>query len=95
MLPRLTALVRRSVEDGLPTVLMGDSAGGALALDLFIGDRDILRPAVDVLTERVQDARVDLHVHEVTSMLHVWMTRAIPEARRTRTQLVELVRRAG
>ena len=48
-----------------------------------------------MLTERARDARVDLHVHEVTSMFHVWMTRAIPEARRTRKQLVELVRRAG
>jgi len=173
--PRLTALVREVAEDGLPTVLMGDSAGGALVLvlarrtaadptrparvvalspwldatltarqeqvrwhetsdpmlaesglraagrayaggrdpadpevspvhmeldglppvDMLIGDRDILRPAVDVLAERARDARVDMHVHEVTAMFHVWMTRAIPEARRTRKLLVELVRRAG
>lgn len=175
VLPRLAALVRGAAEDGVPTVLMGDSAGGALALvlgrrtaddpvpparvvalspwldatltvreeevrrleasdpmlaesglraagrayaagrdpadpevspvhlaldglppvDLFVGDRDILRPAVDVLAERAQHARVDLHVHEVTAMFHVWMTRAIPEAARTRRQLVGLVRRSG
>lgn len=175
VLPRLTALVRGAAEHALPTVLMGDSAGGALVLvlahrtaadvrrparvvalspwldatltvredevrqheasdpmlaesglraagrayadgrdpsdpevspvhleldglppvDVFIGDRDILRPAVDVLTERAREARVDVHVHEVTSMFHVWMTRAIPEARRTRKVLVDLVRRAS
>ncbi|WP_435769714.1 alpha/beta hydrolase fold domain-containing protein [Nocardioides sp. SYSU DS0651] len=175
VLTRLTALVRETAEGGLPTVLMGDSAGGALVLvlarrtagdptpparvvalspwldatlavreeqvrdhepsdpmlaesglraagrayagdrdpadpevspvhldldglppvDVFIGDRDILRPAVDVLAERAREARVDMHVHEVTAMFHVWMTRAIPEARRTRKVLVELVRRAG
>lgn len=174
VLPRLTELVRESAADGLPTVLMGDSAGGALVLvlarrtaadprpparvvalspwldatltvrkeevqdheasdpmlaesglraagrayaggrspndpevspvhleldglppvDLFIGDRDILRPAVDVLAERARDADVELHVHEVTAMFHVWMTRAIPEARRTRKVLAGLVRRS-
>ena len=175
VVPRLTTLIRETAEDGLPTVLMGDSAGGALVLvlarrtaddpvpparvvalcpwldatltveeaevrqheasdpmlaesglrvagrayaggrdpadpevspvhleldglppvDLFIGDRDILRPAIDVLAERAREARVEMHVHEVTSMFHVWMTRAIPEARRTRKVLAELVRRAG
>lgn len=68
---------------------------GLPAVDLFIGDRDILRPAVDVLAERAREARVDMHVHEVTSMFHVWMTRAIPEGRRTRKVLADLVRRAG
>ena len=175
VVPRLTALVRETAENGLPTVLMGDSAGGALVLvlarrtaedpipparvvtlcpwldatltveetevrrheasdpmlaesglraagrayaggrgpsdpevspvhleldglppvDLFIGDRDILRPAVDVLADRARDARVDLHVHEVTAMFHVWMTRAVPEAQRTRKVLAELVRRTS
>jgi acetyl esterase/lipase len=60
-------------------------------LDVFIGDRDILRPAVDALAQRAQDEHVDLSVHEVTAMFHVWMTRAIPEGRRTRRQLAELV----
>lgn len=171
VLPRLTALVRETAEEGLPTVLMGDSAGGALVLvlarrtavdpvpparvvalspwldatltvredevqqheasdpmlaesglraagrayagvrdpsdpevspvhleldglppiDVFIGDRDILRPAVDVLAERARKARVDLRVHEVSAMFHVWMTRAVPEARRTRKALAGLV----
>ena len=36
---------------------------------------------------------VDPHVHDVTSMFHVWMTRAIPECRRTRRRLAELVGR--
>jgi hypothetical protein len=34
VLPRLTALVRKTARDGLPTVLMRDSAGGALVLVL-------------------------------------------------------------
>lgn len=172
VLPRLLDVVRRSGTPSLPTVLMGDSAGGALALvlarelvdaggprpvgvialspwldaelaedevpdleasdpmlaesglraagrwwaglrspadplvspvgvdldglppvDVFIGDCDILRPAVDRLADRARTAEVALHVHEVTSMFHVWMTRAIPEARRTLRQVVELVRR--
>jgi monoterpene epsilon-lactone hydrolase len=62
-------------------------------LDVYIGDRDILRPAVDALAERAQGERVDLYVHEVTAMFHVWMTRAIPEGRRTRRQLARLVLR--
>lgn len=65
-------------------------------IDVWIGDRDILRPAVDRLVERARGARVELHVHEVTAMFHVWMTRAVPEAFRTRRDLVDLVRqRAG
>jgi acetyl esterase/lipase len=66
--------------DGLPPV------------DVLVGDRDILRPAVETLAERARDADVDLRVHEVTSMFHVWMTRAIPEGRRTRRALVALLR---
>ena len=60
-------------------------------LDIFIGDRDILRPAVDALAQRASEERVDLSVHEVTAMFHVWMTRAIPEGRRTRRLLAQLV----
>lgn len=72
------------VLDGLPPV------------EVFIGERDILRPAVDHLADRAADADVDLYVHEVAAMFHVWMTRAIPEGRRTRRELVDLVRgRAG
>lgn len=67
--------------DGLPPV------------DLFIGDRDILRPAVDELGERAGRAAVPVAVHEVTSMFHVWMTRAIPEGRRARRRLRAIVRR--
>jgi len=159
--------VERTTRSGLPTVLMGDSAGGALALvlarrlreapparvvalcpwldatlsepevgdleatdpmlaesglraagrwwagpraprdpavsplngdlrdlpplDVYIGDRDILRPAVDALVGRVEDAGGSVHVHETPAMFHVWMTRAIPEGRRTRRELAALV----
>ena len=65
---------------------------GLPPLDVFIGDHDILRPAVDRFARRVEPARTPLHVHESTSMFHVWMTRAIPEGRRTRAELVRLVR---
>lgn len=172
VLPRLMSLVSAVSGDGLPLVVMGDSAGGALSLvvaqqlrdtrgvrpagvvllspwldatldeeqvrdleatdpmlaesglraagrwwagdrspadplvspvngslddlpplDLYIGDRDILRPAVDLLADRAPASDVALHVHEHPAMFHVWMTRAIPEAARTRRALVDLVRR--
>jgi acetyl esterase/lipase len=64
---------------------------GLPPLDVFIGARDILRPAVDDLAERARRADGDLFVHEVAAMFHVWMTRAIPEGRRTRRQLRHLV----
>jgi monoterpene epsilon-lactone hydrolase len=64
---------------------------GLPPLEVYIGDRDILRPALDHLAQRAHDEDVDLHVHEVTAMFHVWMTRAIPEGRRTRRQLARLV----
>jgi len=65
---------------------------GLPPIDVFIGDKDILRPAVEVLAEHARAADVDLHVHESPSMFHVWMTRAIPEGRRTRHQLIALLR---
>ncbi|MFW6772882.1 alpha/beta hydrolase fold domain-containing protein [Nocardioides sp. CPCC 205120] len=173
VLPRLIGLVRDACADGTPTVLMGDSAGGALTLvigqrlrgqprrparlvmlcpwldatldedevgdleatdpmleesglraagrwwagprdpsdplvspvtgpldglpplELYIGDHDILRPAVDGLVRRALAAGATLRVREVRAMFHVWMTRAIPEAARTRRQLRELVRAAA
>ncbi|MGZ6746649.1 MAG: alpha/beta hydrolase fold domain-containing protein [Nocardioides sp.] len=66
---------------------------GLPPIDILIGDRDILRPAVDDLARRAQLADVTLDVHEHRAMFHVWMTRAIPEARRTRRLLVHLVRK--
>jgi epsilon-lactone hydrolase len=56
-------------------------------LVVYIGDRDILRPAVDALADRARRVDAELYVHEVTAMFHVWMTRAIPEGRRTRREL--------
>lgn len=83
---------RRSADDPLvsPVELRLD---GLPPVDLYIGERDILRPAVDHVADRAADADMELHVHEVGAMFHVWMTRAIPEGRRTRRELVELVRR--
>ena len=46
---------------------------------------------LDELAQRAGDADVEMCVHEVTSMFHVWMTRAIPEGWRTRQRLVEIV----
>ena len=62
-------------------------------VDVFIGAHDILRPAVTDLAGRARHEDVDLHVHEVRAMFHVWMTRLIPEGRRTRRELAQLVRR--
>ncbi|MDP3970029.1 MAG: alpha/beta hydrolase [Nocardioides sp.] len=64
-------------------------------VELWIGEHDILRPAVDTLAERADRDGCDLTVHEVPAMFHVWMTRAIPEARRTRQALVALLRRVS
>jgi len=47
------------------------------------------------LADRAAREAVDLQVHEVSAMFHVWMTRLIPEGRRTRRELVSLVRRVG
>lgn len=72
--------------------------GGLIGLppvEVFVGDRDILRPAVDAFAERAGRAGVDLRVREVSAMFHVWMTRAIPEGRRTRRELADLVRSHG
>ena len=66
--------------------------GGLPPIDVWIGRHDILRPAVSNLAERAEREGADLHVHEVTAMFHVWMTRAIPEALRTRRALVRFVR---
>jgi len=65
---------------------------GLPPVDLFIGDRDILRPAVDELAERARHSPVELAVHESPAMFHVWMTRFIPEGRRTRRTLARLAR---
>ena len=61
-------------------------------IDVYIGRRDILRPAVSDFAARAGRADADLHVHEVSAMFHVWMTRLIPEGRRTRRELTALVR---
>ena len=61
-------------------------------LYVYTGDRDILRPAVNQLVEQAKRDDADLTVHEVSAMFHVWVTRAIPEGRRTRTQLVHRLR---
>jgi monoterpene epsilon-lactone hydrolase len=59
---------------------------------LWVGDRDILRPAVDRLAVHADRDGLDLEVTEVPALFHVWMTRALPEARRTRSQLVQQLR---
>jgi len=81
----------RGPEDPLVSPVHG-RLDGLPPLEVFIGDRDILRPAVDDLARRADEQHADLRVHEVSAMFHVWMTRAIPEARRTRRRLVQLVR---
>ena len=71
---------------------VNEDLAGLPPLDVYIGDRDILRPAVDRLADHAGREGADLNVHEVTAMFHVWMTRAIPEGRRTRRELARLVR---
>jgi monoterpene epsilon-lactone hydrolase len=69
-----------------------DDLEGLPPLHVLVGDRDILRPAVDRLADRLRDSPTELRVFEVPAMFHVWMTRAIPEAARTRRFLARLVR---
>lgn len=69
------------------------SLRGLPPVDVFIGAHDILRPAVADLADRARQDGADLHIHEVSAMFHVWMTRLIPEGRRTRRELARLVRR--
>ncbi len=68
---------------------------GLPPVHIFIGKRDILRPAVGDLAGRAAREGIALRVHEVSAMFHVWMTRHIPEGRRTRKDLVRLVRRVS
>jgi epsilon-lactone hydrolase len=83
-----------SPEDPLVSPV-NNSMAGLPQLQVYIGDRDILRPAIDALASRAEEDGADLHVHEVTAMFHVWMTRAIPEGRRTRRELARLVHQAA
>jgi monoterpene epsilon-lactone hydrolase len=64
---------------------------GLPPVDVFIGDRDILRPGVETFARAAERDGIRLRVHETVAMFHVWMTRAIPEGRRTRNQLRRLV----
>jgi epsilon-lactone hydrolase len=82
---------QRDPDDSLVSPVNAD-VEGLPPLDIFIGDHDILRPAVDRFARQVEPLRTQLHVHEIAAMFHVWMTRAIPEGRRTRRQLAQLVR---
>ncbi|MCW2843222.1 MAG: Alpha/beta hydrolase fold-3 domain protein [Nocardioides sp.] len=81
----------RSPEDRRVSPLNGDLRG-LPPLEVYVGDRDILRPGVDALARLADREGADLRVREVPAMFHVWMTRAIPEGRRTRLELAELVR---
>ena len=84
----------RSPSDPLISPVHAD-LHGLPPVDIYIGKHDILRPAVGDLADRAAREAVDLQVHEVSAMFHVWMTRLIPEGRRTRRELVSLVRRVG
>jgi epsilon-lactone hydrolase len=81
----------RSPSDPLVSPVHADLTG-LPPIDIYIGRHDILRPAVSDLAERAERLGADLHVHEVSAMFHVWMTRPLPEGRRTRTDLRRLVR---
>lgn len=82
----------RSPDDPAVSPVTG-SLAGLPPIDVFIGDHDILRPAVDDLARRAATDGADLTVHETRAMFHVWMTRAVPEGLRTRRALALLVAR--
>jgi epsilon-lactone hydrolase len=81
----------RPADDPVVSPLWSDLAG-LPPIDVYIGDRDILRPAVDDLVDRARSQDVELTIRETPALFHVWMTRLIPEGRRTRRSLVRLVR---
>ena len=65
---------------------------GLPPIHVLVGRRDILRPAVDRLADRVRETDgARLVVRERTAMFHVWMTRFIPEGRATRQWLRSFV----
>lgn len=78
---------QRQPDDPLVSPLFG-VLNGLAPLDVWIGDRDILRPAVDELERRASGADLRLAIHEVPAMFHVWMTHWFPEAQRTRRALI-------
>jgi epsilon-lactone hydrolase len=80
----------RSPDDALVSPVGADLTG-LPPIELFTGQRDILWPAVDRFVARAGRDGVDLRVHELSAMFHVWMTRAVPEAARTRRQLRDLL----
>lgn len=82
---------RRGADDPMVSPVNGDLAG-LPPTHLWIGRHDILRPAVDRFAAHAERDGLDLHVHEVTAMFHVWMTRAVPEAARTRRELQAVLR---
>ena len=65
----------RSAKDERISPLHGDLSG-LPPLEVYIGDRDILRPALDDLARRAESEGADLRVKEIPAMYHVWMTRA-------------------
>ncbi len=82
----------RSVADPEVSPVFGDMSG-LPPIDVHVGAHDILRPAVEVLVGRAEQADdAVLAVHERTAMFHVWMTRLVPEGAQTRRALRERVR---
>jgi monoterpene epsilon-lactone hydrolase len=84
----------RDPGDPVVSPLFGDLSG-LPPVHVWIGDRDILRPAVDRLEQEASRVDAGLVVHEVSAMFHVWMTRWVPEGRRTRRALRQLVASTG
>jgi epsilon-lactone hydrolase len=82
----------RSTDDPLVSPMWAD-LDDLPSIELYIADRDILRPAVDRLVARADSQRVEISVHEFPQLFHVWMTRRIPEGRRTRRALAQCVQR--
>ena len=82
----------RDPADPVVSPVDGDLSG-LPPLHVLIGDRDILRPAVDTFASGAECVGAAVRVLEVPAMFHVWMTRAIPEGRRTRATLRGIVRR--
>lgn len=75
-----------------PALAAPQDLAGLPPVDVWIGDHDILRPAVDVVVATLERAGGQVRVHEVPAMFHVWMTRLLPEARRTRRELARRLR---
>ncbi|MEI6947393.1 alpha/beta hydrolase [Paraflavisolibacter sp. H34] len=61
-------------------------------ISLFIGSREILAADARKLKQRAESQGIHLNYYEYEEMFHVWMLLNLPESRKARRQIMELIR---